>query len=68
MSDVKLSRQDLSSRLHECRAMAVFLADAVNLILEENGTYKTKVYPVPYGASACIITLSEKITAIEQAI
>ena len=67
MSDVKLSRQDLREKLQECRAMAIFLADAVNLILEENGSYRTGVHPVPYGASACIMTLAEKITAIEQA-
>jgi len=66
--DIKLSRHDLNSRLHECRAMALFLAEAVNLILEENGGYKSEVCPLPFGASACINTLSQKIADIEKLI
>lgn len=68
MSEVRINRHDLSMKLHDCHAMAVFLADAINLILEENGTYKSDVYPVPYGASSCILTLANKIKAISQEI
>jgi len=68
VNEVRINRHDLSARLHDCHAMAVFLADAVNLILEENGAYKTEVYPVPYGASSCILTLADKIKAISQEI
>lgn len=67
MNDVKLDRMDLKNKLDECHAMALFLADAVNLILEDTKIYRAG-NPVPFGASTCIIMLSEKIAAIEQAI
>lgn len=68
MNEIRINRHDLNTRLHDCHAMAVFLADAFNLILEENGTYNTEIYPVPHGASSCILTLADKIKAISQEI
>jgi len=68
MNEVRMNRHDLSMKLEECRTMSLFLADAVYLILEENGNYNSDVCPVPSGAAACITMLSEKIKAIEQEI
>ncbi len=46
--------------LEACRAMTLFISDAVGLILTEHGNYN-EIYPVPYGAEVCLTSLSDKI-------
>lgn len=67
MNNINISRTDLSTKLHECYAMARFLSISVELVLEENGTFTDKC-PVPHGAGSSIDALADMILAIEQAI
>lgn len=67
-NNIKMSRADLSLELDACHAMACFLAESINLILEEHGGFITDLCPVPFGAGQCMDALADRIKAISQKI